>query len=360
MCTAPDTVAFQPAPATGGEQDAGYLCSWNLLIRVISRRMAPSDIIRTESLSRRFTSRRGTVLAVAGIDLQVSEGEIYGFLGPNGAGKTTTLRMLATLLPPSGGTAIVAGADLLREPALVRERIGYVSQAGSSFPDVVGRDELVLQGRLYGMPKADAKRRATQLLNDLDLAEFGDRPTKTYSGGQRRRLDIGIGLMHLPKLLFLDEPTTGLDPQSRARMWDEVRKLRAHGTTVFLTTHYLEEADALCDRVAIMDHGKVSVVGTPVELKKQVAGDVVLVSVEGPTAIARTLLAEQRFVRKAEEEGSSVRLYVENGPTDMPAILRLLDGAGLVIRELSMSRPSLDDVFLIQTGRSLRDENGQG
>lgn len=143
-------------------------------------------------------------------------------------------------------------------------------------------------------------------------------------------------------------------------MWDEVRKLRAHGTTVFLTTHYLEEADALCDRVAIMDHGKVSVVGTPVELKKQVAGDVVLVSVEGPTAIARTLLAEQRFVRKAEEEGSSVRLYVENGPTDMPAILRLLDGAGLVIRELSMSRPSLDDVFLIQTGRSLRDENGQG
>ena len=312
-------------------------------------------MIETRGLSRTFKSRKSVVEAVKGVDLKVEKGEIFGFLGPNGAGKTTTLRMLTTLLPPTGGEATVAGADLLKEPGKVRERIGYVSQAGSSFPDVSGRTELVLQGRLYGMNAKDARARAEELLQTLDLADAGDRQTKTYSGGQKRRLDIGIGLMHKPALLFLDEPTTGLDPQSRAHMWDEVRKLRDSGTTVFMTTHYLEEADALCDRLAIIDHGKIVAEGTPDALKRQVAGDVVTLGVNGAHERALDLLRTQDFVREATEEEGTLRLYVDRGDTAMPAILRLLDGAGIEMASLSMSRPSLDDVFLRQTGRSLRE-----
>jgi ABC-2 type transport system ATP-binding protein len=314
-------------------------------------------MIETRGLCRTFKSRKSEVVAVAGIDLTVEDAEIFGFLGPNGAGKTTTLRMLSTLLPPSGGEATVAGADLLREPAEVRKRIGYVSQAGSSFPDVTGRSELVLQGRLYGMSAKAAAARAEELLQSLDLADCGDRRTKTYSGGQKRRLDIAIGLMHLPSLLFLDEPTTGLDPHSRARMWDEVRRLRERGTTVFLTTHYLEEADALCDRLAIIDHGRIVARGTPEDLKRQIAGDVVTVGVGPERERAVLLLRGQPFVRELveEEDEDTIRLYVDYGATAMPAILRLLDGASIPLLTLSLSRPTLDDVFLRQTGRSLRE-----
>ncbi|HEY8739955.1 MAG TPA: ATP-binding cassette domain-containing protein [Candidatus Dormibacteraeota bacterium] len=312
-------------------------------------------MIETHGLRRTFKTRKSVVEAVAGVDLKVEKGEIFGFLGPNGAGKTTTLRMLSTLLPPSGGEATVAGADLLKEPGKVRERIGYVSQAGSSYPEVSGRTELVLQGRLYGMSARVARERAEELLQALDIADAGDRQTKTYSGGQKRRLDIGIGLMHKPSLLFLDEPTTGLDPQSRAHMWDEVRGLRDTGTTVFLTTHYLEEADALCDRLAIIDHGKIVAEGTPDALKRQVAGDVITLGVEGGNDQALAILRAQSFVREATEEDGAVRLYVDHGEVAMPAILRLLDGAGLVLATLSLARPSLDDVFLRQTGRSLRE-----
>jgi ABC-2 type transport system ATP-binding protein len=312
-------------------------------------------LIETHGLRRTFKSRKSVVEAVAGVDLKVEKGEIFGFLGPNGAGKTTTLRMLSTLLPPTGGEATVAGADLLTQPGKVRERIGYVSQAGSSYPEVSGRTELVLQGRLYGMNSKEAHARAAELLETLDIAEAGDRQTKTYSGGQKRRLDIGIGLMHKPSLLFLDEPTTGLDPQSRAHMWDEVRNLRKSGTTVFLTTHYLEEADALCDRLAIIDHGKIVAEGTPDALKRQVAGDVITLGVNGAHDQALQILKGQPFVREASEEDGSVRLYVDHGEVAMPAILRLLDGAGIAIAALSLARPSLDDVFLRQTGRSLRE-----
>jgi len=312
-------------------------------------------MIETQQLRRVFGSGAKAVEAVAGIDLKVETGEIFGFLGPNGAGKTTTLRMLSTLLPPTGGTATVAGFDLNREQAQVRRVIGYVGQAGSSFAEMPGRLELVLQGRLYGMSKRDSQSRAAELLTSLELDECADRATKTYSGGQRRRLDVAVGLMHKPKLLFLDEPTTGLDPQSRAHMWDEVRKLRDIGTTVFLTTHYLEEADALCDRVAIIDHGKIVAVGTPEELKRQVAGDVVIVGVESDNQAALKLLEGKSFVREASIEGDDIRLYVDRGETAMPQILRELDGAGIVLSTLSLARPSLDDVFLRQTGRSLRD-----
>jgi ABC-2 type transport system ATP-binding protein len=312
-------------------------------------------LIETRGLRRIFKSRKSEVVAVDGVDLTVEKGEIFGFLGPNGAGKTTTLRMLSTLLPPSSGEATVAGADLLREPARVRERIGYVSQAGSSYAEVTGRSELVLQGRLYGMNRQDAGIRAVELIQSLQLEDCADRRTKTYSGGQKRRLDVGIGLMHKPPLLFLDEPTTGLDPQSRAHMWDEVRRLRDGGTTVFITTHYLEEADALCNRLAIIDHGKIVAAGTPDELKRQVAGDVITLGVNGANAAALELLRAQAFVREVNEEEGALRLYVDRGETAMPAILRLLDRAAIEISTLSLARPSLDDVFLRQTGRSLRE-----
>ena len=297
------------------------------------------------------------MVAVDGVDLDVRAGEIFGFLGPNGAGKTTTLRMLSTLLPPTGGEATVAGADLLKEPGTVRERIGYVSQTGSSFQEVTGRGELVLQGRLYGMTAKQAHARAAELLDALELADFADRLTKTYSGGQKRRLDIAIGLMHLPALLFLDEPTTGLDPQSRARMWDEVRRLRDRDITVFLTTHYLEEADALCDRVAIIGHGRIVAEGTTADLKRQVAGDVVTLGVDDNREKALEMLREQPFVREGSEEDGVLRLYVDRGETAMPAILRRLDEAGIELTSLSLARPSLDDVFLRETGHSLRDTN---
>jgi ABC-2 type transport system ATP-binding protein len=312
-------------------------------------------MIETHDLRKTFKARKGAVEAVAGVDLDVKKGEIFGFLGPNGAGKTTTLRMLSTLLPITSGDATVAGFDLRRDPAKVRYQIGYVSQEGSSAPEIPGRSELVMQGRLYGMTKTRAQHRATELITALELTDCADRATKTYSGGQKRRLDIGIGLMHLPQLLFLDEPTTGLDPQSRARMWDEVRKLRDTGTTVFLTTHYLEEADALCDRIAIIDHGRIVAIGTPDALKRQVAGDVVVVGTDNANDRVLELLQGQAFVREATTSDGIVRLYVDRGETAMPQILRVLDSAGVQLASLSLNRPSLDDVFLRQTGRSLRD-----
>jgi ABC-2 type transport system ATP-binding protein len=317
--------------------------------------MAPEAVIETRGLRRVFKSRQREVVAVAGVDLRVEAGEIFGFLGPNGAGKTTTLRMLATLLPPSGGTARVAGCELATQPASIRERIGYVGQAGGADREITGRTELVFQGRLYGMSVTHAQRRAAELIEMLELEGAADRKVATYSGGQKRRLDIGLGLVHAPQLLFLDEPTTGLDPQSRARVWDEVRKMHDRGVTVFLTTHYLDEADALCDRVAIIDYGKIVAEGTPEELKRAVAGDVVTLSVAGDQQRAYELIKNQSFVREAKLEGGSVHLYVDRGEVAMPAILRLLDTESLQLVTVELHRPSLDDVFLRQTGRSLRE-----
>ena len=313
-------------------------------------------MIETRGLRRVFKSGKRTVEAVAGVDLTVRRGEIFGFLGPNGAGKTTTLRMLSTLLPPTGGTARVAGVDLLSHPDRVRERIGYVGQAGGADREITGRRELVFQGRLYGLSADAAKARAAELIDKLELEACADRKVGTYSGGQKRRLDIGLGLAHDPQLLFLDEPTTGLDPQSRARVWDEVQHMHDRGITVFLTTHYLDEADALCDRIAIIDHGKIVAEGTPEELKRAVAGDVVTLSVGGDRQqAAMDLLKAQPFVREASTEDGMVRLYVDRGEEAMPAIIRLLDGSSLQLRTMELHRPSLDDVFLRQTGRSLRE-----
>ncbi len=313
-------------------------------------------MIETKDLRRTFRTRSGTVEAVRGVELTVAAGEIFGFLGPNGAGKTTTLRMLATLLPLTAGEALVAGADLRRQPQLVRQRIGYVPQGGSTDPAMTGRGELVLQGRLYGMGKAAAQARAREVLATLDLEAAADRSISTYSGGMRRRLDVGLGIVHRPAVLFLDEPTTGLDPQARARMWDEIARLRDGGTTVFLTTHYLEEADALADRLAIIDHGLIVAEGTADELKRQVAGDVVTLGVDGDQELVLATVRRQAFVREASSEDELIRLYVDQGDTAVPHLLRALDAVGLRARTITLARPSLDDVFLRQTGRSLREE----
>jgi ABC-2 type transport system ATP-binding protein len=315
-------------------------------------------VIATSGLRRTFDGGRGKpeIVAVDGVDLVVASGTIFGFLGPNGAGKTTTLRMLATLLPPSGGDARVMGADVAREPHLVRRRIGYVAQTGGSDPRMSARGELVMQGRLFGLAGGAAHARAQELLDAFELADAADRPVGTFSGGMRRRLDVALGMVHRPGLVFLDEPTTGLDPQARARMWDEVRRLREGGTTVFLTTHYLDEADALCDRLAIIDHGRIVAEGTAAELKKAVAGDVVTVGVDGNGELVARLLGAQPFVRETGvDEDGSVRLYVDDGEASLPLVLRILDGAGLAPQALALHRPSLDDVFLRQTGRSLRE-----
>ena len=321
--------------------------------------MTADPIIQTTALRRTFKGGgRGTkseVVAVAGVDLNVAAGDIFGFLGPNGAGKTTTLRILATLLPPTSGTACVAGFDVAGEARQVRTRIGYVAQSGGSYRESTGREELVIQGRLFGMSKADSQARAAELLDALDLVDAADRTCGTYSGGMRRRLNIGIGMVHRPALLFLDEPTTGLDPQARARLWDEIRKLRDTGTTVFLTTHYLEEADALCDRLAIIDHGRIVAEGSPDELKRQIAGDVLTIGVNGNGEKVVALLSKQPFVREAGLEDGLVRLFVDRGEAAVPAVLRLLDAEGLAPSTMDLHRPSLDDVFLKKTGRSLRE-----
>jgi len=314
-------------------------------------------MIETSDLRRTFKTRGGAIEAVQGVDLRVGAGEIFGFLGPNGAGKTTTLRMLATLIAPTSGEATVAGADLRREPQLVRQRIGYVPQGGSTDPAETGRGELVLQGRLYGMSKSEATARAAEVLRALDLEAAADRGTGTYSGGMKRRLDVGLGIVHRPAVLFLDEPTTGLDPQARARMWDEIRALRELGTTVFLTTHYLEEADALADRLAIIDQGRIVAEGTSDELKQQVAGDVITLGVEGPRDRVIALASGLPFVREiGEHDEDLIRLYVDRGEAAMPQLLRFLDSAGVATISIALNKPSLDDVFLRQTGRSLRDD----
>ncbi len=309
-------------------------------------------MIKITNLRKSF----GAVEAVRGVDLDVRAGEIFGFLGPNGAGKTTTLRILATLLQPDEGDAVIAGVDLRTDPGEVRRRIGYVAQGGGTWDDVTAREELVIQARWHGLAKAEAIRRADAALAAFDLSEYADRRCNTYSGGQRRRLDIALGVIHQPRVLFLDEPTAGLDPQSRAHMWDEIARLRAEGMTIFLTTHYLDEADALCDRVAIIDHGTVVALGTPAELKREIAGDVVIVGVAGNAEKAGELLTGQPYLHSVDvRDDTTLRLYVHAGETAMPQIMKALTGSSIDLTTIALHRPTLDDVFLTKTGRSLRE-----
>jgi ABC-2 type transport system ATP-binding protein len=314
-------------------------------------------MLMTRDLRKTFKVKKTELEVVKGVDITVNDGEIFGLLGPNGAGKTTTLRMLTTLLPPTSGEATVAGVDLLRSPQVVRERIGYVSQAGGTDPLVSAKENLVLQGRMYGMSTAQASARADELIVALEMTTFGSRRAGSLSGGQRRRLDIALGMMHRPRLLFLDEPTTGLDPQSRAHLWDEVRKLRDEGTTVVLTTHYLDEADALCDRIVIMDDGTIVAEGTPDQLKQRIGGDIIslVLSSEQLAEQALRTIGDDAGLREVARERETIRITAEQGDAALPRLLRLLDGVDIRVESVSLARPSLDDVFLKLTGRSLRE-----
>jgi ABC-2 type transport system ATP-binding protein len=318
-------------------------------------------MIKARGLTRTFRSRRRTVEAVQGVDLDVDAGELVGFLGPNGAGKTTTLRMLTTLLNPTAGQATVAGRDLRTDPIGVRRRIGYVAQGGGTTPEFKVIEEIELQARFYGLSKDEARRRGAELTERLDIADLDQRLIKTLSGGQRRRLDVALGLLHDPKLVFLDEPSTGLDPQSRANLWDHIRALRStHGVTVFLTTHYLDEADALCDRILVIDHGRIVAQGSPGDLKAQISGD--SLSVEVPAEHVETTAGIAKQLAGAHDVSTTdntVRFRVPRGDAAMPELLRSLDSAGVPMQSMQVHRPTLDDVFLTLTGRSLRDAQAE-
>ena len=313
--------------------------------------MNGTQAVEARSLRRTF---KGGVEAVRDIDLSVARGEVFGFLGPNGAGKTTTVRMFCTLLPPTAGSASVAGMDVVAEAAEVRRRIGVALQEIGLDPVQTGRELLELQCGLYGITGADAKARAEELLELLGLTDAADRRTKTYSGGMKRRLDLASALVHSPEVLFLDEPTTGLDPASRLTVWDEVRRINDAGTTVFLTTQYMEEADKLCDRLAIIDAGEIVADGTPERLKAQMGHDVVTLALDGADAAAtEAAIGDLPGLERVVPEPDQLALYVLDGAGSIAEIVRRLDRAGIQVGAIAVSRPTLDDVFLQATGRRL-------
>jgi ABC-2 type transport system ATP-binding protein len=306
--------------------------------------------IRTRGLEREY---KGGLKAVAGVDLDVAPGEVYGFLGPNGAGKTTTVRMLVTLLRPTGGEATVAGFDVAREPAEVRRRIGVALQEASLDQLMTGRELMELQATLHGIAPREVAGRAADLIGRVGLTDAAERRVGTYSGGMRRRLDLAMALIHSPPVLFLDEPTTGLDPVSRLTLWEEVRRLKGEGTTVFLTTQYLEEADVLADRVGIISAGLLVAEGTPEALKAQVGSPHLDIALEPGIdhAAARDVLARFGALRPAPE--GSVSVAVQGGAADIAPVVRALDEAGIMVGSIDLVRPTLDDVFVEKTGRRL-------
>jgi ABC-2 type transport system ATP-binding protein len=314
--------------------------------------------IETHELAREF---EGGIKAVDGVDLEVADGEIYGFLGPNGAGKTTTVRMLTTLLLPTGGRASVAGHDVASEPAVVRTKIGVALQEAALDPLMTGRELIQLQATLHGMPRERGVELGNVLLHRVGLAQAADRRVGTYSGGMRRRLDLASALVHAPQVLFLDEPTTGLDPVSRGAIWEEVQKLNDEGTTVFLTTQYLEEADKLADRVGIISGGRLVAEGTPRELKAQVGKphlELSLADQDGQPANAESILA--RFGKPLPSRDGLLLVELEHGASQVGPIVRALDEAGLAVESLDLVEPTLDDVFVAKTGKHLEGDEETG
>jgi len=315
-------------------------------------------MIHTRGLTRRFKVKSETVDAVRGLDIDIEAGELVAFLGPNGAGKSTSLRMLTTLLPPTSGTATVAGHDVLADPSAVRRRIGYIGQGNGAGAHFRVRDELVTQGRCYGLSQPAARQRAGELLDTLDLAPLATRTAGTLSGGQRRRLDIALGLIHRPKLLFLDEPSAGLDPQNRANLWEHLLRLRTEfGTTIFLTTHYLDEADTMAERVLVIDHGRVIADDTSERLKANLAGDRITITTGSQAdAIQAAWIADRiPSAHEVSTAATTVALRVPGGNAVLPDYLRALDAAAIRVLTAEVRRPTLDDVFLALTGRSLRE-----
>ena len=318
-------------------------------------------MIHTRSLTKDFVvSKTNTVHAVRGITLDIEPGELVAVLGPNGAGKSTTMRMLTTLIAPTAGSATVAGHDVVAESAQVRRLIGYVGQGNGAGHNQRVADELSSQGLIYGLDRRSAKRRTAELLEALDLSELSSRKVSSLSGGQRRRLDVAMGLVHSPSLLFLDEPSTGLDPQNRANLWEHILQMRANASspmTIMLTTHYLDEADSMAGRVVVVDHGEVIADDTAEALKAELAGDRIRVTAEhaNETAELATLVEHLSGARDLVIDGSEVSARVVNGPRALPELLRVADRAGIGIGTAQVAPPTLDDVFLTLTGRSLRE-----
>src|SRR5579884_3488385 len=317
--------------------------------------LAAVDAIAVEELRKRY----GEVQALDGVSFRVREGEVFGLLGPNGAGKSTTVRVLVTLTRADSGSAQVAGRDVRRDAAGVRRAIGYVPQESGVDPEVTGRENLTLQGRIQGMGRRELRSRVDRLLELVGISDAADRVVRGYSGGMKRRLDIALGLVHSPRVLFLDEPTTGLDPEARAAMWKEVSRLaEAESLTILLTTHYLEEADQLADRLAIVSRGKVVVEGTPAELKERLQGDAVHVELtNGAVEQARSVLAGVGARPEQVVDGRVVVARVEDGGRALPGIISALEGAGIPVASVSVARPSLDDVYLHFTGRDFEKED---
>lgn len=314
-------------------------------------------IVEVKDLTKRFSE---DVLAVDNISFTVEEGEVFGFLGPNGAGKSTTINMLTTLLKPTSGKAIVAGLDLARQQDEVRKVIGLVPQDLTVDDELSGRENMYLQADLYNVDRDRAKRDIEDLLRVVNLEEAADRRVKTYSGGMRKRLELAEGLIHHPRILFLDEPTLGLDIQTRVAIWDYIKDLKAkHNITVFLTTHYLEEADGLCDRIAIIDRGKIVALDTPAALKRSVGGDVVDLIVDG-TADFSGIIRQVDGILDVRREDGAYRIKAVKGEASIPKVLQAVSGQGGNVTSVSLSRPSLDQAFLEYTGRSMRDAEQSG
>ena len=315
-------------------------------------------VVEVENLLKKY----GDFVAVKGVSFQVEEGEIFGLLGPNGAGKSTTILVLATLLRPSGGRALVCGYDVGRQPAKVRAAVGYVSQEIAVDEFLTGRENLWLHGKLYHVPSPELEAGIAEVARRVDLTDRLDDLVGTYSGGMRKRLDIAEGLLHRPQLLFLDEPTLGLDIQTRRKIWEYIRQLRQEGLTVFLTTHYMEEADQLCDRVAILDRGELKALDTPQNLKAKLGGDVITVgladSSEPTCRRARELFAALEWVSRVEAHPQGLALISRNGDATIPRLIQAASENGLEIASVTLKRPSLDDVFLTYTGHELREEEG--
>lgn len=312
--------------------------------------------VQTRAIARSF----GDVKAVDGIDLDIPKGEIYGFLGPNGAGKTTLVRMLITLLMPTAGDATVAGFDLRSRPNDIRLRIGAALQDAALDPKQSGRETLRLQGRLYGLRRKEVDARLDELSSLIDIGDAVDRFVQTYSGGMKRRLDLAAALIHNPEILFLDEPTTGLDPISRARVWEEVRRVNSElGVTIFLTTQYLEEADALADRVGIINRGLLMAQGTPAELKRSLGNDVIIAQVDGDSDAAHGALAELGGVSQVDATGGEIVAQVANGAAEISRVALALAQSGVEVRELTLRTPTLDDVFLSVAGARMEEEAEQ-
>ncbi|MEM1557243.1 MAG: ATP-binding cassette domain-containing protein [Thermoproteota archaeon] len=314
------------------------------------------DVIVTEGLTKVFNK---TLVAVDHISFSVKDGEIFGFLGPNGAGKTTTINMLITVLKPTEGVATILGYDILKQANEVRKVIGVVPQEYTADEDLTGYENVMLCADLYGIPREVARKRALELLELVELSDFKDKKVETYSGGMRRRLELACGLVNRPRILFLDEPTLGLDVQTRAATWDYIKRLKEeYGMTIFMTTHYLEEADALCNRIAIIDHGRIVVTGSPEELKQGLGGDIITISIRENSDVSEIISGVENVKEVTKMENGSYRIKAEFGEVTTPLIIEALRSRGYTVTRLSLSEPTLNDVYLEHTGKAMRDTEG--